>query len=261
MTIFFTHAQHAQLNGLHNNPHAHDVQHLIGQMSALHTALYSRLTEYRLNLFPNPESRTGVTLQSLTTPLPVDAISIIYTRNRAQAAAVENLMGRDAAGVSEAVRTHHHPVIEVRLSPEHLAVEFVLPPTAWFDQQNLIGKLTFKQHRDELYRLLQRLNSQHPTHDAMLGFWSGLGPDDLHITLSKLPPKMLLYEFLDTFSAGRDWLRLGYWYEPEAVPVQAGTLQDTIFEHIQALHSVYHFIAWTSDNNFQSFYNPTKPKP
>jgi hypothetical protein len=261
MSTYFTQVHHSQLAGLHNNLHSQPVQHLIAQMSSLHHTLYTRLSDYRLNLYPNPETRTGVAIQSLTTPFQADALSIIYTRERSQAASVENLMGRDTAGVSEGVRTHHHPAIELRLSPDYLAVEFVLPPTAWYDQQNFIGKLTIKQHREDLYMLLRRIHSQNTSQDAMLGFWSGLTPNDSHIMLSQLPPKVLLYEYLDTFAAGRDWFRLGYWHPPESPPLQMDKVQNTVFEHIQALYQVYQFVTWTSDNNFHSFYTSTKPKP
>jgi hypothetical protein len=220
------------------------------QMLNLHRQIYGRMTEYRINLFPNPETQTNVTQETLATPYPkTNTLSLIYTRSRAQAVAVENLMGRDGAGIIEDIRAQHHPAIEIRLSADYLAIELILAPTAWYDQQNLIGKLTFKQHRDSLHKLLEKLPKA-----CVLGFWSGITPSDAHINLTRVPPKPLLYDFFDTFSAGRDWLRVGYWYQPNQEEVSANNINNTLLNHIQSLYRLYNFVTWTSDNNFRSFY-------
>lgn len=229
-----------------NTPQAHALRE---QMLNLHRQIYGRMTEYRINLFPNPETAHNLTQATLASPYPKsNTLSLIYMRSRAQAVAVENLMGRDGAGVIEEIRAQHHPAIEVRLSADYLTVELIIAPTAWYDQQNLIGKLTFKQHRDHLHKLLEKVPK------ACLGFWSGITPSDAHINLTRVPPKPLLYDFFDTFSAGRDWLRIGYWYQPDQEEVSAHNINHTLLNHIQSLYGLYNFITWTSDNNFRSFY-------
>lgn len=246
---YFTQSDYHALRQIRQAPDSAPVQEAWGRMEALHRVLHERLQQYNVALYPNPQTGKAVSAQTLTSPLPQDALTIIYTRNHAQAATVENLMGRDSVNVSSTVRLLHHPVVEVRLSPEHLAVELVVAPTAWYDQQNFVGKLSIKQHREDFYNLLEKVPGR-----CLMGLWGGLRPQDSHIDLSKLPPKVLLYEYLDTFAAGRDWLRFGYWYEPADEDINAARISATLYANIEALYAAFRFIAWTGDNNFRRFY-------
>lgn len=246
---YFTPSDHQAMRQVQQSPDSAPVQEAWRRMDALHSGLHQRLQQYNIALSPNPQTGQAVGVQTLTSPLPQDALSIIYTRSRAQAVTVENLMGRDSVNVSNTVRLLHHPAVEVCLSPEHLAVELVIAPTAWYDQQNFVGKLSIKQHREDFYALLEKVPGR-----CLMGLWGGLRPQDSHIDLSKLPPKVLLYEYLDTFAAGRDWLRFGYWYEPADDDIDAQHISATLFADIEALYQPFRFIAWTSDNNFRRFY-------
>ena len=50
-------------------------------------------------------------------------------------------MGKESGAQTGDVDTYRHPVIELRLTPDQFAIELILSPYAWLDQQNLIGKL------------------------------------------------------------------------------------------------------------------------
>jgi hypothetical protein len=147
------------------------------------------------------------------------------------------------------VDVNRHPVVELRLTPEHFTAELVLAPSAWWDQRNLIGKLSVSRHRETFRSLLQRMDG-----DYRFGFWDGIHLSDVHLTNRQLLRGSILEEWMSTFSDGQDWLRVGVWYEPEHPNLNAGTILSEITQRFSALYGLYNFMLWTSNNNFHSFY-------
>src|SRR5690606_9285567 len=173
-----------------------------------------------------------------------------YFRCYEQARLVEGLMGFEQAGGDHEAQPSRHPVIEVRLTPEHFVVELVLSPAAWWDQQNFIGKIDLQRHRDGLRRLLYRLDG-----DYRFGYWSGAHLSDMHLTTWQLLHGRVLEEWIDTFADGQDWLRLGVWYEPESPALSADYIAHETATRIGELYNVYDFLLWTSNNNYHDFYH------
>ena len=159
-------------------------------------------------------------------------------------------MGREAAGTSIELEARRHPVIELRLTPQYYSVELVLSPDAWWDQRNLLGKLSVERHRNTFYKLLQKLDDQ-----ARLGFWGGIHLSEMHLTVEKLTHVQMLAEWMETFAVGKDWFRAGIWYEIGHTALSEEQIAEETLRQVRALYPLYEQILWSSDNNFHRFYH------
>lgn len=251
---FFTKQDHLSILSLGlDGAAAESRQSLFQRMIDLHHDLLPRLHQQQMALSPNPEAPQIVVLNTTAAAFNEVALTLLYTRDPMTASSVEQLMGRDGVTTSTGVRARHHPVIEIRLTGDYLAVELVVSPFAWYDQQNFAGKLTIEQHRQQFYHLLHEMGNEY-----LLGFWSGVHRSDMHLSSRQLPPRTVMFDYLDTFAPGRDWLRLGHWFKPESDPLHVDHIVETLNTCIMDIYRVYEFIAWTSNNNYQSFYHKAK---
>ena len=224
-----------------------ELQRVYDRLFRLHHALHPRLRKAGIELYANVSKQGEVGFSSSSTPFATELMTLTYTRSHNQSRIIENIMGRDG---SEEIDTRCHPVIEVRLTQDHIAIELVLAPEAWHDQQNLAGKLTVDAQRTALYELLATLEGNYA-----LGFWSGAYLDeDMHLTTESLPPEYIFHQWMDTFAAGRDWFRLGIWYKVEDDAIHSDNIVTELLNRIRELNRIYNFIAWNSNNDFHRFY-------
>jgi hypothetical protein len=219
----------------------------------LHATLRRRMREANWDLHPNWTQAKGLAFRSAArmgdTSLLATALALDYLRSREQAHLVERLMGRDMPGSAVTCDIRRHPVIELRLTPTHLAVELVMSPAAWWDQRNLVGKLSIPRHQDTLRTLIQRMDG-----DLRFGFWNGIDLNDMHLTSRQLLRGTTLNEWMNTFGDGHDWLRVGAWYAPDDPSLDETRIVGELLRRIGSLYTLYTFALWTSNNNFQSFY-------
>lgn len=175
-------------------------------------------------------------------------LAVDYLRPEDKSRAVERVMGRDDFA-NQRIEAERHPAIELRLTRETFALELVVPPSARIDQENLVGKLRVERQRLQFFEALGRLDR-----GFCLGYWRGLHLSEMHLTGHYFRQPSILKEWLDTFDAGRDWLRLGLWYSPQAAELDAEFLVPTLTLRIKALYRVYEEIAWTSANDYREFF-------
>lgn len=181
---------------------------------------------------------------------PVEnVLSIAYSRSKSQAVNVERLMGREEIANVSNIEARRHPVIELRLSPEQLAVELLMSPDAWWDQQNLIGKLSVTRHKQEFHSNLQNLRAEY-----RLGFWKGAHLSEMHLRAAHFQHFRIVDEWMSTFQANADWFRLGIWYDLDAEELSEERIVEELMQQIRALYPIYTSICWTSDNNFREFH-------
>ncbi|RMF81888.1 MAG: hypothetical protein D6737_03625 [Chloroflexi bacterium] len=216
----------------------------------LHDTLYTRMRKQRWELVPF-KHRTGV-ISNYSVSCGEDHTlgALAYVRPHEQSILVEQLMGKDNCRTSADLNIHCHPVIELRVTPEYFSVELILSPFAWWDQQNLMGKLTIARQRQELRKLLERFDD-----DNRFGFWEGTHPDDMCLTNSELLLGSVLDEWMSTFCAGQDCLRVGMWYDSATLFDNDETFADEVLQQISLLFDLYQFINWSSDNNYHDFCN------
>jgi len=225
-----------------NQPLANDL------LNQLETALSARFHKYSVSLDVATTSESSADWSGNSNS------TVTYHRPFEEAQNVEYLLGCDMP-LSE-LNLRRHPVIELRLTPNHFSVELVVSPEAWLDQQNLIGKLGIQRHREAFRSTLQRMDG-----DFRLGFWSGCELSDMHLTTRQLSRGNNLQEWMSTFCDGQDWLRVGVWYTPEAPQLDTSRILRELTDRIGALYRVYTFLTWTSNNDFLSFYGKQVHRP
>ncbi len=207
------------------------------RFSDLHQSLSAKFRKHNVGL---QAVNTGMSAVSY---VPEQALVFAYVRLHSEALTVERQIGLGGTEID----LQRHPLIELRLTDRHLALEFVMSPLAWWDQRNLIGKLSLRRYRDELRDLLLSFDPEMVT-----GHWHGLHLDDEHLTLGHLRSTRVMEAWLQTFSDGRDPIRLGLWLDANVLNSDSAP---DLFESAQALYSVYRFVSWTGRNDFQSFYD------
>ena len=231
--------------------HTPALQDMQNHFINLHKLVYSQVRTLNMDLhvYRTPANAI-VNLESVATMRPGGVMSISYTRSGSQAAVVERLMGREEVASAADFEPRRHPVIEMRISPEHFVVELVLSPDAWWDQQNLVGKLSIARHRQDFYKLLRTLPEEY-----CLGFWRGIHLSDMHLGAIQFHRTQVLNEWLSTFEPGKDWFRVGLWYTPETASLGSESIATELVQQCKLLYSIYENLLWTSSNNFRNFYN------
>jgi hypothetical protein len=247
--MFYFDGDHAALAAGQATTGSDELQTIHAKLLDLHTALYPRMRNHGLDLHPRWQKTSIVSRESAAELDPVQSVVLTYFRSREQAEMVERLMGKDRITAGCQVDTYRHPVIELRLTPDHFVVELILSPYAWWDQRNFIGKLERPNQRQAFRRLLRDLDD-----DYRFGFWNGVHLSDMHLTNGELQFGRVLDEWMDTFADGQDWLRVGKWYTPYNAALSTDNILSEVLRAIKSLHSIYQFMLWTSNNNFHAFY-------
>ena len=207
-------------------------------LNQLQTALSARFHKYSISLDVAATSESSADWSGNSNP------TVTYHRPFEEAQNVEYLLGCDMP-LSE-LNLRRHPVIELRAYNDGIVMEFVLPPDAWWDQENFIGKLTVNRHRTAFRLLIQKLSS-----DFRIGFWSGVKLDDLVLNPLQASHPAVFEQWVSTFCCGQNWFRVGVWYDTvEAVTPE---LVNDLFEKAQLLNSVYEFVSWKGSNDYRAF--------
>jgi hypothetical protein len=226
-----------------------DVQGVHEKFQELHRAIHRRMRDHSWDLHPHWNRSEAISSYTLAGGTSFAGLAMPFTRSREQAVLVERLMGRDSFGPLGQVDIHRHPVIELRLTENHFAIELIVSGASWLDQQNLIGKLEVPRHRQSLRSLIQSLPS-----DTMIGFWSGIEVDEMHLTAAHLTRGSVLDQWIGTFQDVHDCLRIGAWYQPQDSVLSVGGILTEVSRRINSLYNVYDFVRWTSNNDFRTFY-------
>lgn len=218
------------------------------RLQDLHKKVYEGIQGNNIDLhitLPPSKAVHNTTLSDFETN---DVLTVTYMRKREHAVMVEKLMGRDEVASLNTIERRFHTGIELRLATIGLALELVMSPDAWWDQQNLLGKLRIPRHKQEFYSLLMNFDS-----DYRMGFWQGAYLSDMHLKAQYFQHPRIMNEWISTFHPNADWFRLGIWYEIEAEELSAENIVKEIMKQIELMYQIYRFSIWTTDNNFRDF--------
>lgn len=225
-----------------------DIQSLQAKLASLHLTLYTQLRTYNLDLHLL-DIHKPVLWGSVAGLALKETLAVQYLRTKGQAVIVERLMGREEVASVQSVQAHRHPVIEMRLTPQHFTLELVISPDAWWDQQNLLGKLTLARHRQTFYSFLRSLTRLYRT-----GFWSGSHLSPMHLNGAQFQHPRIMEEWMSTFEPNSDWFRMGIWYELDHDLLTAELIEAETFKQLRKLYELYQFTLWTGDNNYREFH-------
>jgi hypothetical protein len=220
-------------------------------LTTLHHQIYPLFFKHSIDLHPVVSHRP-VCLSSVSTCCEQDVLTLQYTRSYAQAALVERLMGRDDM-INHSVDVRHHPVIEVRVMPSFIAVELIVSPYAWWDQQNFIGKISIERHRQRFFRFIQSLDSE-----AKIGFWRGTQLEGLDVQVGQLKNPRVWNDLMDTFDAGKDWFRIGMWHTQDLSELLITHSPEQWVHQINQLYVMYNDLIWSSNNSYRDFYHASR---
>jgi hypothetical protein len=215
----------------------------------LHQSLQSRIRNHNFFIQPHSTQSQVIQHESAAGRAESKVLTISYFRPSEEAMLVERLMGRELIDANQNGDTRFHPVIEMRLTPDHFVVELILAPDAWWDQENFVGKLSIRRHRNAFYKLIHEMDG-----DFRLGFWNGTHLSDMHLRTGQLAWTRALDEWMATFEEGRDWFRVGFWYDIDDPNLEPETIVRDVFGRIAALYKLYSFLLWTSNNDFHDVY-------
>lgn len=236
---------------LHNLDKLNDAHETLRQrFHSLHKTVYKTLTDDEINLNLVVPDNRAVDMDSVSDIEVDETLTVGYLRQRGQAVTVERLMGREEVASINNLLPKLHPVVEMRLWQGGFVIELVLSPDAWWDQQNLKGKLTVARHKYELYNLLTELNEKY-----IMGFWQGTHLSDMHLKAQYFQHPRILDEWLSTFHPNADWFRIGIWYDIDDEDLAEARIVEEVTQQIHLLYEIYLYILWTSENNFRDFYS------
>jgi hypothetical protein len=207
-------------------------------LNQLQTALSARFQKYSISFDVTYTTESAAEFQGNNNP------TVTFHRPFEEAQNVEQLLGYEYP-ISE-LNVRRHPVIELRRHKNGLVMEFILPPDAWWDQENFIGKLTINRHRQTFRQIIQKLSE-----DFCIGFWSGVNLDDLVLNPFQASHSSVFDQWVSTFCCGQNWFRVGVWYDEvdEVTP----ELVAELFDKAQRLVRIYDFISWKGSNDYRAF--------
>jgi len=228
-------------------------QALKARFQALHQQVYSQiqLNDLDFHLIVPADQAIGTKSVSVienNDPL----LCVSYLRPKGQAVTIERLMGREEVTTPHTIEARRHPVIEMRLTASRFTLELILSPDAWWDQQNLVGKLSIARHKQDFYMSLRELGPGY-----CMGFWCGVHLSEMHLVTRQFQHPRIMDEWMSTFQAGSDWWRIGKWYNFDDEKLAEKTIISEMLQQLRLLHSLYQHLLWTSDNNFREFYRST----
>jgi hypothetical protein len=228
---------------------SNELQVVSKRLQQLHEKLYAQFKLHGLDLHIIVPQVAAVMPSSVSTVENGGALSLAYLRQRAEAVTVERLMGREEVASVHTIDVHRHPVIEIRLGSDGLALELILSPDAWWDQQNFVGKLSISRYRQEFYTLLFDLSSAY-----RMGFWNGTHLSEMHLTANQFQHPRIMDEWMSTFEPSADWWRVGIWYAYDDDAISETNILETLMNQVRLLYTLYNHMRWTSDNNYRDFY-------
>lgn len=235
------------------NTETPDIQALFVAFKQLQERLHRQMLALNLYLFPHSVNGQACGMLSVTSLIEGGLLCTRFLRAAGICTNVERLMGLEDVHSAAKVQPRRHPVIEIRLQPNYFAVEFVVSSDAWWDQENLMGRLSLPRHRDEFFSTIAKLNSQ-----FCMGYWQGIALNEMRISVRHLRRRPIFEEWLKTFEASKDNLRIGRWYALDDPVLSQESIEQTLLADIHALYALYTQVSWTGENNFRPLYRKSE---
>ncbi len=225
-----------------------DRQRIRDKFLALHRVLYPEFQRRDWDLHPHWYEPNIVSTWYIGWLKQIGFMKLRYLRSGAQVQDVENRMGMPRPLDNAETQYTKHPMLDIRLDSEYLAIELLLTDQAWWDAQNFKNKIASDaEARDHFVSILRSLG-----HDYVFGGWPDSSRPDLITTAADLAREDALEDWFSRFEPGYDWLRLGIWYSDKTDSrLSTACIVDEILCQFEQLYPVYAFLLWTPENDYR----------
>jgi hypothetical protein len=214
----------------------------------LHEVLYPQLQRQRWDLHPHWHKPNIVSTWYIGRIEQIWFMKLRYLRSRAQVQAVEQMMAIPKPLDYSETQYTKHPMLDIRIDSEYLAIELLLTDQAWWDAQNFKHKV--EGHDEERRQFIQILQSL--GHDYIFGGWPDSSKPQLITTAADLADEKRFMKWLTSFKPGWNWLRLGIWYNDHSdFRLTTARIVEEILYRFKQLYPVYQFLLWTPENNYR----------
>ncbi|NLE45445.1 MAG: hypothetical protein GX620_12050 [Chloroflexi bacterium] len=225
-----------------------DRQKIRDKFLHLHEVLYPEIRRRGWELHPHWYAPNIVSTWYIGWLKQIWFMKLRYLRSGAQVQDIESRMGMPRPLDNAETQYTKHPMLDIRLDSEYLAIELLLTDQAWWDAQNLKNKISCDpKAQGEFITILHSLG-----HDYVFGGWPDSSRPDLITTAVDLARGDALEDWLSRFEPGYDWLRLGIWYsDKNDYRLSKARVVQEILYRFEQLYTVYAFLLWTPQNDYR----------
>jgi hypothetical protein len=231
-----------------NSRHDKERSRVKDKFLALHDVLYPEIKRYGWELHPHWHSPNIVSTWYIGRVERIDFMKLRYLRSKTQVKAIEEMMGVPKPLDYAETQYTKHPMIDIRIDDEYLAIELLVTEWAWLDAQNFKRKVEqHKTKQDEFLQILHELGN-----DFIFGGWPDTSKPSLITTAADLAREDQLLEWLSGFEPGSSWLRLGIWYaDLMDYRLRTNRVVEEVLHRFEQLYPVYQFLLWNPGNNYR----------
>jgi hypothetical protein len=226
-----------------------DRQKVRDKFLALHDVLYPEIKRRGWELHPHWYAPNIVSTWYIGWLRQIEFMKLRYLRSWDQVKDIESRMGLPRPLETSETQYTKHPMLDIRLDAEYLAIELLLTDQAWWDAQNLKNKIVSDaEARDHFISILRNLG-----HDYVFGGWPDSSRPDLITTAADLARGDALEDWFSRFEPGYDWLRLGIWYsDKNDYRLSKARIVQEILYRFEQLYPVYEFLLWVPENDYRN---------
>lgn len=247
---FFTAEDHAvfELEKASSSLYDGERQAVRDKFLALHDVLYPEIKRRGWDLHSHWHPPNIVSTWYIGRIQNIQFIKLRYLRSKDEVRKIEEMMGLPRPLDRAETQYTKHPMIDIRMDSQYLAIELLLTDQAWWDAQNFKRKVEqHERERGELVRLLRGLGD-----DYIFGGWPDSRQPELNTTAPDLADEDELLDWLSRYRPGYDWLRLGIWYNDCKDPrLTTERIAEEAITRFGQLYPVYEFLLWRPDNDFR----------
>ncbi|MFW6116745.1 MAG: hypothetical protein ACOC6F_03365 [bacterium] len=223
-------------------------QRVRDKLLVLHDVLYPEIKRRGWDLHPHWHPPNIVSTWFIGRIQTIQFMKLRYLRSKDEVRKVEQMMGLPRPLDRAETQYTKHPMVDVRIDNQYLAIELLLTDQAWWDAQNFKRKVEqHERERTEFISLLRTMGD-----DYIFGGWPDSKEPELVTKAPDLANEDKLLDWLARFRPGYNWLRLGSWYRDcNDGRLSTERIAEEIIMRFGELYPVYEFLLWRPDNDFR----------
>jgi hypothetical protein len=181
-------------------------------------------------------------IPNITNQKKVDSQWVYWYRNKESREALSSLLGKtvlDQASIFTTAAHEKHIILTVVLRSDKLIAGLRIAKSAEVDRNNLVAKLSKRDHADAFLELLADAPAE-----------LVVGPESELVSCRELSSPESLETMLETLREGQEAFFLGLTLDAAAAIDAGDSLLDTLASVIDAAARVYRMVSWSRENDF-----------